>query len=385
MAHVEHWRTCEVCRRRRGVQLAGGPREEELLIVKQAIGETLRPCREALAFLGRPGCETSVKLLVACLVRWSSRHDTEAMRQFADALVAVGPEAVEPVGRLLANVTVEARVRLPAVEVLGRIGGVPARVALLKTLALDDVALRIEVATVLGRYGDESVLPALCSRLRDHYLGVREAASAALVQLAHPSAFPHLVEVIREGDPMAQRLAALPLACTDNPDAIPVLNSILGEPVAGVRSTVAQALSRFGEAGAAAVLTRKEGVKFLRGFLLDPEPAVREWAALGLGLTLDREQLALLRRRLWRFAGEDEPSVREILRRAVEQIEQHAPDLRGLPRSGNGMADPAGRPRKGWADKDNDNEKEANSPRSQHAHEPPVDADRNGECGGKHG
>lgn len=348
----EHWQSCDICRRRRGVRLAGGGRREELAIIRQSIGAVTRPCVETLAFLGQPGCETSVKLLLDYLTRWNTRHDAELLRQLVDALSAVGADAVEPVRRLLINHHLESRLRLPAVEVLGRAGGVPARVALLKALALGDVAIRIEVAEVLGRYGDESVLPALCSRLRDHYLGVREAASAALVQLAHPSGFPHLVEVIREGDPMAQRLAAMPLACTGNPDAIPVLSSILGEPVAGVRSTVAHALSRFGEAGAAEVLAREEGVKFLRGFLLDPEPAVREWAALGMGMTLDREQLPLLRRRLWRFVGEEEPSVREALRRAVERIERSAPDLRGLPRSGELVMDAAYRPRKALRDED---------------------------------
>lgn len=142
--------------------------------------------------LGQLGTRTSIRPLIEALRdpnRWS------ALR-IADILAGMGPEAADD---LVENFrTLPVRVRVAAVDCLGRVRSLRAA-ELLKSLLTDpERDIRARAAHALGLIGDPNFTPDLLRSLRDPAWPVRAMAAKALGKLARPEAVEPLTEALAD-------------------------------------------------------------------------------------------------------------------------------------------------------------------------------------------
>jgi len=126
-------------------------------------------------------------------------------RRAVDALVALGPVAVEPVSRYISNWQGPVGTLVP--ELVGRLG-LDSVVGLLARNAGDrDPETRAAIATALGRIGGRAALAPLLDLLRDLVDTVRIAAAYALGEVRDASTVDALMDELADGNP-AVRIAA---------------------------------------------------------------------------------------------------------------------------------------------------------------------------------
>ncbi len=203
---------------------------------------------------------------------------------------------------------------------------------------------REDLAVALGRIGDSRGRSLLQGLLVDKEPPVRRAAAFALGVLGAPEAIAALRVAAVDDDPETGALAvealgklAAPLADVrrilgalgsgegdrrlapylfrfKDPALVEAAVSLLGSSEPEVRSGAAYALGR--EA-------RPEGLRALRGLVVDDDPIVRAWAARGLGTVGGAEDLALL----LALAGDGEASPRIQAYTAAGRIRQRVDAL----------------------------------------------------------
>lgn len=131
----------------------------------------------------------------------------------ANALLAIGPPAVERLRELLRHPDPAARAT--AVELLGLVGGV-ADAQALSTAVLDpEPAVREPAARALGRVGARGSVEVLRTALHDTHDAVREAAARSLGEIGDRAALPDLLAVAETGSFEPARAAAAAAAAID--------------------------------------------------------------------------------------------------------------------------------------------------------------------------
>ena len=133
--------------------------------------------RLAARTLGRVGGKEAAKELVAAL----EQKDGLLRVAVTDALVGIGPAAVEPLTP--ATKHADAEVRRAAVNALGQIGGAGAVEPLTAALADADWMVRYRAARWLGQLNDQRAVEPLQAALKDDNEMVRQAAAEALKKL----------------------------------------------------------------------------------------------------------------------------------------------------------------------------------------------------------
>ncbi|MEO0079464.1 MAG: HEAT repeat domain-containing protein, partial [candidate division WOR-3 bacterium] len=224
----------------------------------------------------------------------------------AEALIAIGPEAVEPVGRYIVHWEGPLGTILP--EVLGRLR-VAAGIDLLERhLSEPDPKVRESIARALGRMGTERATKPLLELLRDLNPAVRIAAAQGLAELADPQAVDGLMDELADDNPEVRKAAIDALGRIGDRRAAPVLTQIMiDDPRSEVRLAAQDALRRISskmvaplvralstgdpkeriQALATIVSEGKAAVVPLTGLLTHANPAVRAAAAEVLGLIGD--------------------------------------------------------------------------------------------------
>jgi HEAT repeat protein len=275
--------------------------------VCSVLGDTAAPVRvTACKALGRIGAPRSVPYLAAAL------SDEEAGPHAADALVKIGPPAVDSLrealrgeggvlaalalGRIkapeaapdlvvalgrkdtheyaawaLGEIGVPAlsalfhalshsdrSVRIAALDILGGMRGEEARVKLMamQTRARD-VRIRLGVAFALARgWQDQSAYQILKQTLVHSAWDVRELAARSLGEIGDATALRLLVDTVKYETDWAVRDAAFDALVTAGSRGREALVLLLGDDLPGVRGRAARALGRLGDRAAVPALIR---------------------------------------------------------------------------------------------------------------------------------
>jgi len=142
--------------------------------------------------LGHLQTRTSIRPLIEALQdpnRWS------ALR-IADILAGMGPEAADELVEHFSTLPI--RVRVAAVDCLGRVKSLKAATLLRSLLADPDRDIRARAAHALGLIGDPNFTPDLLKALRDPAWPVRAMAAKALGRLGRPEAVAALTEMLKD-------------------------------------------------------------------------------------------------------------------------------------------------------------------------------------------
>ena len=132
---------------------------------------------------------------------------TAVRREAAEALVWIGPKAVQDLVDALTRTSEEGRARTVALAmpVLAAIGA-PAVPALAAASSLADADARSRVLKALGAVGSPETVPAVVIALGDADKTVRDAATRAVLDI-DSEAVPGLIEALRSE--VARRRAAV--------------------------------------------------------------------------------------------------------------------------------------------------------------------------------
>ena len=252
--------------------------------------------------------ETAEARRISELVTELRSHDAAARESAAWGLGALNAEdAASPLRARLADS--DPRVRGVAARSLGKIGGPEAFAPIAKLLRDPDPVVRELAILGLDATGSEEVDAAVIPMLADPEMGVRSVAVSALGHAEGREAARALAAVVL-GDPdgHTRGMAAGALAKrTGEADvAVPALVQLLGDPDPGLRAKAAWALGELASGAAVAGLVGRfaregdpevrhaivtalavfpadsQAVEGLLAGLRDPEPRVRNQAALGL-------------------------------------------------------------------------------------------------------
>ena len=171
-----------------------------------------------------------------------------------DALVAAGGEAVEPLRVALESN--DARLRLCAAEVLGRIGSEAAVEALCSHLYDCDAKVIAAIRAALVRLQEKSILP-LCGCLSDGRYYVRQAAVEALAEIGSP-AIPALIALLKKDHSQRARAsAAEALGKIKLPEVTePLCDALLSDHSSNARSAAAWSLGHIADASSIEPLAR---------------------------------------------------------------------------------------------------------------------------------
>ena len=218
--------------------------------------------RAAAAALGKIGDASAVRPLIAAL----NDSDNDARQAAGEALVAIGPPAVEPLVSALEDWRADADMHIAAAWTLGQTGDSRAVEPLVAALHDRDKDVRQAAAEALVEIGQPAVEP-LVAALHDRDKDVRRAAAEAMQKLAVPVDDGTLAwyAVALENWTWAVHLGAA---------AVEPLISALQDSDEGVRQAAAEALGQIGDARA---------VEPLVAALKDSDEGVRQAAAEGLG------------------------------------------------------------------------------------------------------
>jgi HEAT repeat protein len=155
---------------------------------KKLVSADLRTRTTALFKLKQLSPENKKKLIPP-LITYLKDQDSRIANRAADALIAMGPFAVEPLTEILKDPDVY--VRLSAAYALGRIGSYAKAASphLLEALKDPHPLIREEVAHALGETGntDPSVINGLLLIIKEEKItDVKTAARESLIKLGHP-------------------------------------------------------------------------------------------------------------------------------------------------------------------------------------------------------
>jgi HEAT repeat protein len=166
----------------------GDPRAVEALVIAlKDKGHRFVRVSAACA-LGKIGNARAVEPLITAL-----GDDENAVSAFAaDALVALGEPAVEPLMAMFKSETPG-----EAASLLIRIGA-PAVGSLISALPDSEAAVRQRAALALGQTHDPRVIEPLIKALKDNHQGVRRAAINALCNIGSPQALEELERITRD-------------------------------------------------------------------------------------------------------------------------------------------------------------------------------------------
>ncbi len=175
------------------------------------------------------------------LVLLLSDPDESIRRRAADALVALGTAAIEPVSRCVSNWQGPVGTLVP--ELIGRLG-LDSAVGLLARNATDrDPETRAAIAVALGRIGGRAAIPPLLDLLRDLVDSVRIAAARALGEIRDPSTVDALMDEMADDNPEMRCAAATALGRLRHRKAVELLARISSEdPDPEVRRAALEAL-----------------------------------------------------------------------------------------------------------------------------------------------
>jgi len=138
------------------------------------------------------------------LISQLESEDWEVSDKSFDALVELGPKAVEPLLNVISTQPVEIRTLL--VSILGKIGDEKALKPLLSMLKDDAFEVRAEIAYVLGWLiiDKKNIEPLIEILLNDKEAEVREAAADALGNLGDERAIPYLEQIASNDKGMSE-------------------------------------------------------------------------------------------------------------------------------------------------------------------------------------
>jgi len=225
---------------------------------------------------------------------------------------------------------------IPAVSLLGDLGGPEAAPALLPLAAHENASLRQATIIALGRLGDRSASKTIAGRLTDTDRWVRREALRSLARLGSKEQAPDIAKRLADEEPWIRGQAAMALSDLGLREELPKIQALLKDPDEVVRQDVRravahlrrqeaipdlllglqsrspaeriQAVQLLSEIGAAS------SVKSLLVLLKDPEESVREAAVSALawlGAGQDAIELALT------LLDHPDPSIRACACRAL--------------------------------------------------------------------
>lgn len=173
------------------------------------LGDHDREVRAAAArSLGRLAASEAVEPIVYALA------EARLPRSVAgEALLAIGPEALERLRALVA--TPEADARAFAVELLGILGDASDDAAVVERLRDTSAEVRARAARALGRLGAEEATAELARALDDRIFFVRVAAANALASVGDRDVVPRLLAAAGEEEFETAHAAAQAVACLD--------------------------------------------------------------------------------------------------------------------------------------------------------------------------
>ena len=220
------------------------------------------------------------------------------------ALALSDQQDLDPIVQQMKNLDPDVRYKL--VEVIGKIGGPQAVVALIKALKDDHHKVRREAADELGQIGDPSAIPALIEALKDESREVRREAADALGQIGGTAAVPGLIEALKDESREVRREAADGLGQIRDSRAVDGLIEALKDESREVRREAADGLGQIQDSRAVPALIEA---------LKDESREVRREAADGLGQIQDSRAVPALIEAL-----KDESS--EVRREAADALGQ---------------------------------------------------------------
>ncbi|GAX61281.1 peptidase C14, caspase catalytic subunit p20 [Candidatus Scalindua japonica] len=183
------------------------------------------------------------------------------------------PEVIKIFVNLISDNDTE--IRVLAVNVLGKIGGVPELKNLILALQDKEIRVRESAARSLGRLGEKEAVFDLLSALSDTANSVVCAAAEALGELKAGEAVEPLIKLFSNKDPKVRESAIVALGkFQDNRAIEPLINS-LKDKEERVRWYAADTLGKIG---------KKKAVLPLIALLSDESARVRESTAAALGL-----------------------------------------------------------------------------------------------------
>ena len=257
-----------------------------------------------------------------------------------EALIKIGPAAVEPLTNALRSVS--PFVRSAAAEALGRIKDPRAIEPLIRALSRDSYEYtRAEAAWALASMEDPRVIGPLIDALSDQHPDVRAAAELALARLGPLSVEPLLQVLNKRGTAALRNSVVRALGGTNDPRVVEPLLRALDD--AAVRDSAAIALGELkdpraveplvrtlkdqnhsGGSSAAAALIKlgSPSVEPLAKALNDTDQDVRRLAVIALGEIKDPQAIEALTERL----KDESPEVRQTAQEAIEKIQKANPN-----------------------------------------------------------
>jgi HEAT repeat protein len=210
------------------------------------------------------------------------RDEDRAVREAAiGALVAIGEPAVEPLGRCLAEDSLQ--VQEAASQILADIGDGRVFDPLVKALSSADWIVRMHAAKALGRIGDARAVPSLVPFLQDKVKAVREEAAGSLARIGKAS-IPSLAAALRHEEWLVRLHAVEALGKLGSSEAVePLLFALFNDRDSAVREDIVRALGDIGDGAA---------VEFL--FRVLDEPGLRPLAVEALGKIKDSRAVPVL-------------------------------------------------------------------------------------------
>ena len=144
--------------------------------------------------------------------------DVGAREAAVESLVALGPQAVEPLITVMRDGN--SSEQMGAAEVLGRIGDPRALDVLIAALQDDFSLVREKAAEALGLMGDARAVEPLIAVLRDENSEAQEQAAKALGQIGDSRAVEPLIDALYAEDPFAREQAIFALGKLKDPRAV---------------------------------------------------------------------------------------------------------------------------------------------------------------------
>lgn len=189
-------------------------------------------------------------------------RDRSERRAFSDAMVRLGPVALEMAQRMMTDP--RWFVVRNGVAVLGELGGEDAVAHLTATLANGDSRVRKETILSLAKVGGGDAEMLLLGMLDDGEGEVRAAACRALGVLRSHRAYRPLLQLLKDHDPEVQAECLHTLGQIGDPGAVPFIEKkatggLFSRPPREVRIAAFRALASIGTARALKIL--EKGVK----------------------------------------------------------------------------------------------------------------------------
>ncbi len=277
--------------------------------------------RAAINAIGKLGVPDLAQMVMPFL----ASDDPRLQRTAVTALRRLGArEAIPQMTEMLAQCLRAPSPRdLPLVKTLvlalGQLQAVEA-VPVLIEVVRGYVGVRSMASAALGQIGDRRAGPVLMEALRDRSISLRLAALKSLGKLRYREAAPLVRAFLENEDARQRRVAALTAACLEDVEALPRLVAMaLGDESSLVRPVAVEALGKLGQ---------PEALPALLTLVDDPNAYLRASLAYALEALDDgRPEIEAALRRLTEDPVEHvaEAARRVLRRRSLEEREQARP------------------------------------------------------------